>query len=59
MQEIWTARSDWDDARLDWDRVIHWADSENVYYWERYQSHEFKRFVDNRIGEIQRTTSPA
>jgi hypothetical protein len=40
------------------DRVIYWTDSENVYYWVRNQSREFKPFVANRIGEIQRTTSP-
>ncbi len=40
------------------DRVIYWTDSENVYYWVRNQSRELKPFVANRIGEIQRTTSP-
>ncbi len=40
------------------DRMIYWTDSENVYYWVRNQSREFKPFVANRIGEIQRTTSP-
>ena len=40
------------------DRVTFWTDSENVWYWVRHQSHEFKPFVANRIGEIQRTTSP-
>ena len=37
------------------DRTILWTDSENVWYWVRNQSHEFKSFVANRIGEIQRT----
>ena len=29
-----------------------------MWYWVRNQSREFKPFVANRIGEIQRTTSP-
>ena len=40
------------------DRVTFWTDSENVWYWVRNQSREFKPFVANRIGEIQRTTNP-
>ena len=40
------------------DRIIFWTDSENVWYWVRNQSREFKPFVANRIGEIQRTSSP-
>ena len=40
------------------DRTIFWTDSENVWYWVRNQSREFKPFVANRIGEIQRTSSP-
>jgi hypothetical protein len=40
------------------ERVIFWTDTENVYYWLRNQSREFKPFVANRIWEIQRTTSP-
>lgn len=40
------------------DRIVFWTDSENVWYWVRNQSREFKPFVANRIGEIQRTTSP-
>ncbi|KAL9966671.1 hypothetical protein ACROYT_G024783 [Oculina patagonica] len=40
------------------DRTIFWTDSENVWYWVRNQSREFKPFVANRVGEIQRTTSP-
>lgn len=39
------------------DRTIFWTDSENVWYWVRNQSREFKPFVANRIGEIQRTSS--
>ena len=39
-------------------RVFFWTDSENVWYWVHNQSKEFKPFVANRIGEIQRTTSP-
>ena len=37
---------------------IFWTDSENVWYWVHNQSKEFKPFVANIIGEIQRTTSP-
>ena len=40
------------------DRTIFWTDSENVWYWVRNQSREFKPFAANRIGEIQRTSSP-
>lgn len=40
------------------DRTIFWTDSENVWYWVQNQSREFKPFVANRIGEIQRTSSP-
>ncbi|CAB4002997.1 Hypothetical predicted protein [Paramuricea clavata] len=40
------------------DRVIFWTDSENVWYWVRNHSRQFKRFVANRIAEVQRTTSP-
>jgi hypothetical protein len=40
------------------DRVIFWTDSENVWYWVRNHSRQFKPFVANRIAEIQRTTSP-
>lgn len=40
------------------DRTIYWTDSENVWFWVQSQSHEFKPFVGNQIGEIQRTTSP-
>jgi hypothetical protein len=40
------------------DRVIFWTDSENVWYWVRNHSRQFKPFVANRIAEIQRPTSP-
>ena len=40
------------------DRTIFWTDSENVWYWVRNQSRVFKPFVANRIGEIQRMSSP-
>ena len=39
------------------DRTIFWTDSENVWYWVHNESREFKPFVANRIGEIQRTSS--
>jgi hypothetical protein len=40
------------------DRVIFWTDSENVWYWVRNHSRQFKPFVANHIAEIQRMTSP-
>jgi hypothetical protein len=40
------------------DRALFWTDSENVWHWVRNQSREFKPFVANRIGEIQRSTNP-
>lgn len=40
------------------DRTIYWTDSENVWFWVRRQTREFNHFVANRIGQIQRTTSP-
>lgn len=40
------------------DRITFWTDSENVWHWVRNQSREFKPFFANRIGEMQRTTSP-
>ena len=40
------------------DRTIYWTDSENVWFWVQSQSHEFKPFVANRIGEIHWATSP-
>ena len=40
------------------DRVLFWTDSENVWHWVRNQSREFKPFVANRIGEIQRLSDP-
>ena len=40
------------------DRVIFWTDSENVWYWLRNHSRQFKPFVTNRFAEIQRPTSP-
>ena len=38
--------------------VTFWVDSTNVLYWVRNQSRNFKPFVANRIGEIQRSTNP-
>ncbi|XP_028393184.1 uncharacterized protein LOC114517595 [Dendronephthya gigantea] len=34
------------------------VDSTNVLYWVRNQSRNFKTFIANRIGEIQRSTNP-
>ena len=34
------------------------SDSQNVIYWIRNESHSFKPFVANRIGEIHESTSP-
>ena len=38
--------------------VTFWVDSTNVLYWVRNQSRNFKAFVANRVGEIQRSTNP-
>ena len=40
------------------DPTIYWTDSENLWFWVRSQSCEFKPFVANRIGKMHRTTSP-
>ena len=40
------------------DRTIFWTNSENVWFWVRSQSREFKPFIANRIGEIQPVVSP-
>ena len=40
------------------DRTIFWTNSENVWFWVRSQSREFKPFIANRIGEIQPIASP-
>ena len=40
------------------DRALFWTDSENVWHWVRNRSREFKPFVANRIGEIQRLSDP-
>ena len=37
--------------------VTFWVDSTNVLYWVRNQSRNFKAFVANRIGEMQRSTN--
>ena len=37
---------------------IFWSDSQNVIYWIRNESHSFKPFVANRIGEIHESTFP-
>ena len=39
-------------------KVVFWTDSTNVLYWVKNQSRNFKTFVANRIGEIQKTTNP-
>ncbi len=39
-------------------KVVFWTDSMNVLYWVKNQSRNFKTFVANRIGEIQKTTNP-
>ena len=35
-----------------------WSDSQNVLWWIRGHSRDFKPFVANRVGEIQTTTNP-
>ena len=39
-------------------RVVYWTVSENVWYWVRNQSREFKPFMANWLGEIQWSTNP-
>ena len=43
--------------QLELRRVIFWVDSMNVLFWIRRRSPQYKPFVANRIGEIQRNTS--
>ncbi len=38
--------------------VTFWVVSTNVLYWARNQSRNFKAFVANRVGEIQRSMNP-
>ena len=37
---------------------IFWSDSQNVLWWIRGRSRDFKPFVANRVGEIQTSTNP-
>ena len=37
---------------------IFWSDSQNVLWWIRGRSRDFKPFVANRVGEIQTSTIP-
>ena len=41
------------------EKWIFWSDSLDVLYWVRGRSRQFKRFVSNRVGEIQTKTDPA
>ncbi len=38
--------------------AVFWSDSMNVLWWIRGHSRQFKPFVANRVGEIQRMTMP-
>ena len=40
-------------------QVTFWSDSQDVLYWVRGQSRQFKPFVANRVGEIQSKTDPS
>lgn len=42
----------------DVNKVTFWSDSLNVLWWIRGKSRDFKPFVANRVGEVQRNTSP-
>ena len=37
--------------------IIFWSDSMNVLHWIRNASRQFKPFVANRVGDIQRVTT--
>ncbi|MEW8314042.1 MAG: hypothetical protein AB2658_03330, partial [Candidatus Thiodiazotropha endolucinida] len=39
-------------------KVTFWSDSLNVLWWIRGKSRDFKPFVANRVGEVQRSTNP-
>jgi len=39
-------------------QVRFWSDSRNVLYWIRGQGKQYRPFVANRIGEIQRQSNP-
>jgi hypothetical protein len=38
--------------------TVFWTDSTNVLFWVHNRSRNFKPFVANRVGEIQRLTNP-
>ena len=40
-------------------QLMFWSDSQNVLWWIRGHSRNFKPFVANRVGEIQTSTNPA
>lgn len=39
-------------------QAVFWSDSQNVLYWIRGRSRNFKPFVANRVGEIQSSADP-
>ena len=39
-------------------RATFWSDSENVLWWIKGRSRQFKPFVANKVGEIQSNTDP-
>ncbi|MCG8034838.1 MAG: DUF1759 domain-containing protein, partial [Candidatus Thiodiazotropha taylori] len=43
---------------LQMSQAVFWSDSQNVLYWIRGRSRDFKPFVANRVGEIQTSTDP-
>ena len=43
---------------LQMSQAVFWSDSQNVLWWIRGHSRDFKPFVANRVGEIQTSTSP-
>ena len=44
--------------KLQMSHSVFWSDSQNVLWWIRGRSRDFKPFVANRVGEIQTSSNP-